>query len=136
MDLSNSSGNGLPASSPVVGTHSPSIIFKSSLSSQYAGTVRHRMRIGERNATRFTPFSRMSGLLDEVHRLELLAEHHLTVHLEPVLQQSRVHAAEVGVVPEVAVGEVVQARMTADRAGLDARPDHEQARPAAVVRSF
>src|SRR6516164_4928017 len=71
--------------------------------------------------------------LQEVEMLELVAQDDAAVAQEPLVEQRRVELAEVGVVLQVAVVKVFQARVGADQAALDGGPGNEQAGARAVI---
>ena len=81
----------------------------------------------------FSQIFRGSSDLEERERGEPGADDRLRRAAEPVGQEGGVDPAEVGVVLQVAVVEVVEARVVADEAGLGDRSDDEQRRGGAVV---
>src|SRR6266852_2836750 len=91
----------------------------------------------ERAGVRMTilPERRLFLGLDHVQVFKLRAEDGLAVAAEPLVEQGRIQAAEVGVVLQVAVVEVLQAGVVADEAALHARTGDEEARAGAVVGS-
>ena len=52
--------------------------------------------------------------LDQLHWLELILEHFLTLYTKPLIQNGGVNASEVGVVFEIAIIESIKLWMIAD----------------------
>src|SRR5436305_13891434 len=71
--------------------------------------------------------------LEHLRRLVLLAQHHPAVHAQPLVQNAGVYLPEVDRMLQVPVLQLGQARVLADRAGLDLAAAQEHRRRRAVV---
>src|SRR5438046_1490262 len=74
-----------------------------------------------------------SLLREQFHVVELAVQHAAAVAAEPLVEERGVDAAEIEVELEVAVVEVAEARVVADRAGFHRGAGDEQTRGCPVV---
>ena len=71
--------------------------------------------------------------VEDLWQGELPAQDLAAGDAEPVIEQSGVHLAEIGVVPQVAVLEIGEARMGTDKSGLDATADKKHRGAGAMI---